>query len=148
MTPTATATPYNLSPKLLEDLKEISRLFEKDVVDHCSATLAANFESQSDMPHKQVDRFAKKFPAVLRGLLKISTNLASAREIRDIFADVLEEVVERIRKIELTDKQVERLLDMLLDLNHLKGRLERAWHSFMTPMRLIIMQIYLASQPS
>eukprot|EP01133_Synstelium_polycarpum_P005642 gene5642-6511_t len=93
-----------------------------------------------------------KFKPILKGILAIGSSLSDNKEFRNLFEDIVEKIIDPLKRIDMSVGEIDTLLVFLreafipenLGLNSLrhKDRLVHNWRSFLEGMRAIITVIF------
>jgi len=86
----------------------------------------------------------------VRTLVRIGSGLSSQKEFRDIFNDLAEEIIEKMRKIDLTIQEVEMFFDVLIRnfsngavlAPQLRQRFSDSWRRYFECVKLIVLKIF------
>ncbi|GAM18980.1 hypothetical protein SAMD00019534_021550, partial [Acytostelium subglobosum LB1] len=101
---------------------------------------------------EKIRQLESKFKSVLKGILAIGSNLSDSKEFRKLFEDIIEKVIDPLKRIDLTSGEVHTFFAVMVDvftpealgltsLRH-RDRVTHHWKSFLTGVKEIVTHIY------
>ena len=108
------ASREGIDPALVQDLREIRDALNdrREPVEDIKAILAASFAAAGS---NAVERLGGNFRSVLRGILSMGAGLAHSKEVRGLFVNLLERLVDPLKAAKWSLKEVQDFLQGLPD---------------------------------
>lgn len=139
-------TSMEIDREFLHELRELRVLLEKDVLDEHRISVLRLLKSKiTDKKHNDLDF---QFKTLSRNIINIANGLNHSKEVRDLFLDIVDKVLEPIKSIKLTHNEVNQFLKHYKEtpslIDHLKSNrnLLRVWERFIGTFNSCLLKMY------
>jgi len=103
------------------------------------------------LSNEKIKALESKFRSILKGILAIGSNLSDSKEFRNLFEDIVEKVIDPLKRIDLTIAEADTFFihlrevfnpeQLSLTLRH-RDRVVHNWKSFLEGIRGVVLYIY------
>lgn len=144
-------------PKFVSRLRDFKTLATstRDVISHYTAAVKTNLEKQwADRESKKLEALDTRLTGMVKFLFNLAGNLSQPKQVKDLWTDVIENLAEPCKKIELSEKELCQVFDVfrasiVVCVEALAESSQRnrsavidAWERFITGIRDVIAIVY------
>ncbi|KAI1295412.1 Acidic fibroblast growth factor intracellular-binding protein [Halotydeus destructor] len=139
-------TAMDVDREFLQDLRDLRSLTERDYIDDHKIAVMRNIKGKvSEKIYLDLDAIFKNLS---RNIINIASGLNHSKEMRDLFVDMVEKVIEPCKQIRLSNSDMEMFLkfytDTALYIEAFSGNppIKDVWTRFMVTLSSCVIKIY------
>lgn len=139
-------TSMEIDREFLHDLRELRVLLERDLLEEHRMSVLRMMKSK--VPDKKYNDIDFQFKSISRNIINIAYGLNHSKEMRDLFLDMVEKVVEPLKSIKLTHSDLGLFLKnyketpQLMEAFKTNRNLSKVWERFITTFNSCIAKMY------
>jgi len=139
-------TSMDMDREFLQDLREFKIMLEKDYLDEHKAVLIREMKGKiNDKALNDLDNIFKNFS---RNIINIASGLNHSKEVKDLFIDMVEKIIEPFKSCKLNKNEWEVFFQIYTEsaknIEPLKSnpQLANVWQRFMKTLSSCILRMY------
>lgn len=101
-------TSMEIDREFLHDLRELRLLLEKDLLEEHRVSVLRQIKSK--VPDKKYSDIDVQFKGISRNIINVANGLNHSKEMRDLFLDIVEKVIEPFKSMKLNHSDVSLFL--------------------------------------